>query len=166
MFFCLYSHPQLPLSLASIESKRRDKTKDGFELRYIVAISDATQGDHVISLLDDMLGDATRSHGVYQARYENVHAAYKTLLDAAMVPEGINWTPMLQAAAMIAGISLTVAMCVLLPMAVIFWAVISMFKRQGGITAMAETAVVWSIFDWRPIIHKLFHYANTGIWPK
>ena len=84
MYFCLYSHPQLPLSRASVEPKRRDETKDGFQLRYIVAISDANQGDHVISLLDDALGASTRAHGVYQAKYEDVHAAYKTLLDAAI----------------------------------------------------------------------------------
>lgn len=167
-FFCIFHHPQLPLIRVSVEPKRKDQTRDGFVLRYIMDVGphNAKHADDVITTLDGLMGKSTRAHGLYQTTYEAVRAEYDDLLGRATDDRPLDVSPMLRAAAVIAAILLTIAMCVILPTVTLLWLFLSALKRQGGLTAMAESAVVWSIFDWRPIIQRLFHYANTGIWPK
>ena len=164
--FCIFDHPKMPIIRVSIEPRRRDETKDGFRLRYIVQVASADHADDVISTLDDLMGKQTRAHGIYQASYDAVKAEYDGLLRDAMSDAPLDWSPLLRAAAVVAGVVLTIGMSIILPCAVLLWLFVSALKSQSGLTAMAESAVVWSIFDWRPFIQRLFHYANTGIWLK
>lgn len=166
--FCIFSHPQLPLVRISIEPKRKNETRDGFVLRYMLEIpkDGSDHADDVIHTIDDAMGKCTRAHGLYQTTYEVVKATYDDLLADAMADRPIDYAPVLRAAAVIVATLLTIAMSVILPLVTMLWLFISAIKNQSGIRAMAESAIVWSIFDWRPLIHKLFHYANTGVWPK
>jgi hypothetical protein len=164
-YFCIFAHPQMPLVRASVEKRRKDLTRDGFALRYSVDVSDQPPEhcEQVIGLLDAALGSRTKAHGVYQAKFEDVMSAFEGLPRDPPPTDHSDW---LRPFALMAAVALTVGMCVLLPLAVIFWMFIAAVQRQSGLVTMAESAVVWSILDWRPTIHRLIHYSRSGIWPK
>ncbi len=166
--FCLYDHPQFGLVNAKVTKRREDTTKDGLRLRYIVELDEAGQNnaDNVITMLDDAMGKRCKAHGFYQAKYEDVYAVYKDLLDASIRENTPLDTGLLRAAALMLGVALTGAMCFLLPMVILAWLIICAFKSQSGMLTAAESAVVWTIFDWRPLIHKLFAYSQDGKWPQ
>lgn len=69
-----------------------------------------------------------------------------------------QWNQGLRVGALILAVVLAMAMAAILPQVTIMWLIITTLRNQSGLRAMAETAVVWSIFDWRPAIHKLIAY--------
>jgi hypothetical protein len=166
--FCIFDHPNLPVVRVSVERRRTDVTRDGFRLRYMAPIAPDSEAhaDSVISMLDDDLGRRTRGHGVYQAKYDEVRAAYGLLLAEAGPEPTDFWQESLRAGAIVLAVALTVTMAFVLPITVFMWLIISAVKRQNGLVAMAEASVVWSIVDWRPLIHKLIFYWRDGKWPR
>jgi hypothetical protein len=162
--FCIFDHPQMPLVRISVEKRRRDHDKFGFRLRYVLEISDDQEGhaEHVISLVDDAMGKATKAHGTYQAKYEDVRAAYGELLDAARPPETVPWHDVLRPVALALAATLMVGMIVLIPPATVLFLFVSAIKRQSGLAAMAESAIIWSILDWRPTIYRLIRFGLGG----
>jgi hypothetical protein len=66
-----------------------------------------------------------------------------------------------QYVSLIAGLLLTLAMCAILPLAVVGWLAICAFKRQSSLLTMYESEMVWSILDWRPTIAKLFNHWKS-----
>jgi hypothetical protein len=164
-YFCLLAHPQMPLVRATVEKKPRRETKDGFVLRLSIPIPEEwlEHADGVISELDTAMGKATKAHGVYQARYEAVLDAYRGL---DRDPEPFDASPVLRPAALMLALGLTVGMCALLPGAILMFLFVTAFKKQSGFATMAEATILWSIFDWRPLIRKLLVYSKGGKWPK
>lgn len=167
--FSIYDHPQMPVVMVRVCKRRENSTKDGFRLRYCAELSAKSEehADDVISTLDEAMGTATKAHGVYQAKYDDVRRVYEGLLNSVGSSSGgPTDTGLLRALALMAGICLTIAMVVIVPMVTIFWLVVCAFKRQSGLVTMGETFVMGNIFDWRPLIHKLFHYSQSGKWPS
>ncbi len=156
-FFDVYDHPQMPLTRIVVEDRSRPVTKDGFRLRRSVDLAHSSRehGLAVIALVDAAMGAKTKAPGVYQARYDEVRAAIEAL---PRRPKPFDPHPYLRWPALAAGIALTAAMCVAVPIVTVMFLIVSAIKRQSGFAAMAEATIIGSIFDWRPFIHRLFRY--------
>ena len=160
MYFCLLTLPQLKITVAKIVERRpKNVDKDGFELRYLCALNGhgVRGAEIVINDLDVHFGDRTKAVGVYQVPYEKVHSRLQIILNNAPQP----WYRKMpvRIAAGIAAAALMVAMGFVATAVTIGWLAICAFKKQSGLLTMAETAVVWKIFDWRPMIQRLTRIA-------
>lgn len=158
-YFVIQTHPQLPLVVAKVVQRKPKSTdKDGFYTRYIAAVDDqATEGaEAVIEMLDEAMGDARKGPGVYQASYEAVRSAYGEIIASRQAP---RHHVAVRIASGVAALLLTIAFTAAVTLGTIAWLFVSAFKKQSGLLTMAETAVLWSIFDWRPLIRKLARIA-------
>lgn len=150
--FCIWEHPQYRIVRANLVERRPNPRKadpDGFVLRYTVQITEqAVEGAlQAIDMLDDAMGDRTKGGGVYQASYADVRAAYESVLGAAPRPKGDHIA--MRALCLVVGAALLGASCCLIVWSTIVWAVICMFRNRSGLMVMAESAIIWSIVDWR-----------------
>lgn len=163
-YFCFHDHPQLPVVHVTVRPSAVRQTKDGFRLRYALKIPAELEahGNHVIGEIDSRMGRATRAHGVYQARFEDVIAAYVGLLKEAG-PAKPPRDLALRQLALVAALLLTAARCAIMPAAFIGWTiVVAMRHHTSALRVMAETAVIDHVLDWRPLIWRLLHYWRHG----
>ena len=150
----------MPIVLVAIHEKRpKDTDKDGFQLRYIAEVhGTAIEGAQItIEMLDEALEQKRRDSGVYQCKYQEVRDALQVIMDAAPKP----WTSniFVRIGAGLLAFALTMVMGAAVAAGTLFWLVVCAVKKQSGMLTMAETAVMWSILDWRPIIHPLIRIA-------
>lgn len=154
--FCITSHPQMPLTQVAIH-KRRPKSPDktGFVVRYTSPVDSERGAELVIQTIDELMGSKTKAPGVYQARFEEVWEVYEAILmelePAPKYPTWLRWGAFALAMAIIAGY--TAAMSWL----IVVWLIICAFKKQSGLVTAAETEVLFSIFDIRPILRRLLN---------
>lgn len=160
MFLAISYHSVLKFTIAQIVEKApKPVDRDGFELRYIAALDQASLlgAQTVIDKLDVHFGKRTKSEGVYQAPYEEVRAQLQAFLDEA--PRPFKRNLIVRSAAGVAAVALMFAMGFCAVGGTMFWLVVCAFKRQSGLLTMAESAVVWRMLDWRPMIHYLVRIA-------
>lgn len=165
-YFSIFDHPKLPLVVVRLEKRRRDVDKDGFRLRYVLPLpsnTDEGHADDVIDLLDGLMGARTRSHGVYQAKYEEVRAAYGSLFPPE---ESDDTNELLRAGALLLAVPIGAVSAVALVAVTFGFLIFAAFRRQSGFAAMAEYAILCEIVDARPLVHKLLLYWRDGKWPQ
>lgn len=160
MFLTISSNSVLKLTIAQIVEKApKAVDRDGFELRYIAALDPAgVKGAQiVIDKLDVYFERRTRAEGVYQAPYDEVRTQLQAFLGQA--PRRLVRHPIVRGAAGVAAVLLMFAMGFCAVGGTMFWLVVCAFKRQSGLLTMAESAVVWRMLDWRPMIQRLVRIA-------
>lgn len=77
------------LTLAEYHGRRpKSVGRDGFVLRYLLDVSGSSEDhvDDVITMLDDAMRPKTKGHGVYQADYDDVRAAFGAILTPWIPP--------------------------------------------------------------------------------
>lgn len=157
--FQLWDHPQLPLVMATAETRRRDRDKSGFRPRYVVEITSRDHADDVIRMLDDAMGEATRAHGVYQARYDDVRAAYGALLASAGPPPRNAWDLAFRAGALLLGAAvLALAVSARLVMTALSLAFCALRGRSGA-HVMLELHVITALTSPHGLVRRLWGYA-------
>ena len=160
-FFCIFSHPQLKLTMASVKrTKPKEFDKDGFRLMYIAPLHDdaAIAGaDHIIDSLDDHFGPKTKGRGVYQVGYGPVRDALQVLLNDAPRAWHQRWPVRIGAG--LAAVSLGFLMIFVGSIAWCLFLFIITVANGSALRRMAEGAVLSMFLDWRPIIYKLGRIA-------
>jgi hypothetical protein len=154
-YFSVRHAPGMPLVIVDVTDLRpKVKAKDGFEVFYCVKIepSAVLGAEIVIDRLGIIFGTRTKHRGVFQAKLDDVWSAVVSELEAAAsiprysVPERVG--------AGAAALALLFVSCAVATPCVLAWMVVCAFRKQSGLRAMAETAVVFSLFDFRrPIRH-------------
>lgn len=160
-YFSISDHPKLPVTVARVTDRRpKPVDKDGFRLRYVAETpEDPTGAEIALNRLDESFGSKCKAPGVYQASYEEVRQVFQAVLDEAPKPPR---PPLVLKILAGCGIAVCFAWSALVgPWAIIGWIVICMFKKQSGLLTMGETAVVWSIFDTRLLVTRLWRYIRS-----
>jgi hypothetical protein len=160
LFLAIKYNSLLKITIIQIADKSpKPLDRDGFELRYIAGLDQASVVGATVTIgkLNNHFGKKTKGNGVYQATYEEVRAQLQVFMDEA--PRPIKRNPFVRGAAGIAAVALMFAMGFCAVGGTMFWLVVCAFKRQSGLLTMAESAVVWRMLDWRPMIHYLVRIA-------
>ena len=152
--FCITAHPQMPLTVAAIHKRRpRSPDKSGFVVRYESPADNVRGAEMVISALDELMGERTKAPGVYQARFEEVFELYGRILDdLAPPPKYAAWQ---RWGAFGLAMALIAVFTAVMSWLIVVWLIICAFKKQSGLVTAAETELLFSIFDIRPILRHL-----------
>jgi hypothetical protein len=165
-YFSVRHVPNMPLVLVDVtDLKPKVRGKDGFELFWCVEVFEGNLrgAELAIERLDERMGSRRRHRGVYQAKLEDVWAELSAILaEHAAQASAPLLTPMERVACGVAAAALLFVMTAIAVPATIAWMVVCAFRKQSGLHAMADTAILFSIFDWRALIHKLARMAYYG----
>jgi hypothetical protein len=164
-YFTVSKHESIRLTRVDVRPKAPKfhvTDKSGFVLVLCVALDDedAEFGARgVMKAMDEMMGVKTKAPGIYQADVREVIELYESIMEQAPEP-GPSHSPLQRVMAGVAAVVLLVWTCGVGVWAMLIWLIICGFKNQSGLLTMAETSVVWSIFDCRRLIQ---HYGRIAL---
>jgi hypothetical protein len=162
-YFSVRHYPDMPLTVVSVTDRRPQRVaKDGLVLIHCAQVSHeaAVGAEKWIDGLDRHMGSRRKHRGIYQVRVQEIMELYELMLEEN-ADRPVHSMPARIAAGIVA-VALLFLMCAIAVPMGIFWLAVCAFKHQSGLRAMAETAVMFSIFDWSRPIEKLARIARYG----